>query len=617
MHVTKPKWQKEIESFKGIKSTFIIEGNIHDVYPVFERDTVFFLPLNEALYRVFNPSDSSDGYDFLFCDPTTGLYDIMAQSNLSERLRLYESGKTPAKPENDDLFGTAYKVENNERLSEIVKTAILKTDMDTPKDSHRPVAVVINFASRFISDPNELDECERNMFLNLMFASLNSPIIRTQSNTIIFVVEKYNDLPAWFYYNNPKVRTVSIPFPDRSDRASYIGQQFSSLLESKETKREMEKFIDITEGLKILELKELRTLVLKNEMPVSELQDAVAIYKYGVRENMWNSVDKTRIQNAKQEIEKRVMGQRVAVDKTILIIKRAVTGLSGMQHSSGKNKPRGVLFLAGPTGTGKTELTKAVAEMLFGDEQYCIRFDMSEYSQEHADQKLFGAPPGYVGYEAGGQLTNAIKERPFSILLFDEIEKAHPTILDKFLQILEDGRMTDGQGNTVYFSEALIVFTSNLGMTKMEKNRQGERIRVQNISIEEPFEEIEKKVQAAVMGNIRLELYNRIGKSNIIVFDFIRKDVSDLIVESKINNINKRILKQNKITVDASKCYEYFCQLAQNKEVLEMGGRGIGNLIEDKYINPLSEFIFDQSCQEESKVIVHVDKNKIVFSKEE
>lgn len=127
------------------------------------------------------------------------------------------------------------------------------------------------------------------------------------------------------------------------------------------------------------------------------------------------------------------------------------------------------------------EYAKTLAEKLFGDERSCIRFDMSEYGQSHSDQKLLGAPPGYVGYEAGGQLTNAVKHNPFSILLFDEIEKAHPSILDKFLQILEDGRMTDGQGNTVYFSETIIIFTSNLGI--YDTNRMGERVQKVNLLI--------------------------------------------------------------------------------------------------------------------------------------
>lgn len=147
----------------------------------------------------------------------------------------------------------------------------------------------------------------------------------------------------------------------------------------------------------------------------------------------------------------RVKGQDEAIKKVKSVIIRAYTGFSGLLHSTKPHKPKGILFFVGPTGVGKTELAKVTAEFLFGDEDVCIRFDMSEYSQDHSDQRLIGAPPSYVGYDEGGQLTNAVLEKPFCVLLFDEIEKAHPRILDKFLQILEDGRLTDGHGKTVNF----------------------------------------------------------------------------------------------------------------------------------------------------------------------
>ncbi|MHB9308697.1 AAA family ATPase, partial [Fusobacterium polymorphum] len=137
------------------------------------------------------------------------------------------------------------------------------------------------------------------------------------------------------------------------------------------------------------------------------------------------------------------------------------------------------LFFVGPTGVGKTELAKSLASFIFGDENACIRFDMSEYNHEHSDQRLVGAPPGYVGYEAGGQLTNAVKEKPFCVLLFDEIEKAHGRILDKFLQILEDGRLTDGKGETVYFSETIIIFTSNIGAAEVDSNIEPKEVKKQ------------------------------------------------------------------------------------------------------------------------------------------
>ena len=240
---------------------------------------------------------------------------------------------------------------------------------------------------------------------------------------------------------------------------------------------------------------------------------------------------------------------------------------------------------------------------------------MSEYSESHSDQKLFGAPPGYVGYEAGGQLTNAIKANPFSILLFDEIEKAHPSIMDKFLQILEDGRMTDGQGNTVYFSETLIIFTSNLGVTKKIIDSSGNESRKMLVSIDEPYESMEEKVVNGIKAHFKPEVVNRIG-NNIIVFDFIRDEVSKLIVSSQINKINRKIRKLKKIEIVINEeILEYYYKLSRKQEVLEMGGRGIGNLIEEKYINKLSDYMFD-SRKEEGKIVAYIENEEIKFKRE-
>ena len=175
-----------------------------------------------------------------------------------------------------------------------------------------------------------------------------------------------------------------------------------------------------------------------------------------------------------------------------------------------------ILFFVGPTGVGKTELSKALAKFLFGDEQACIRFDMSEYAQENSDQKLIGAPPGYVGYEEGGQLTNAVREKPFSIILFDEIEKAakpNPRILDIFLQILEDGRLTDSKGETVYFSESVIIFTSNLGASEVSSSGSNEEVAEEFIKIVKNYFDNEIK---------RPEILGRIGYNNIVPFNFIK-----------------------------------------------------------------------------------------------
>ncbi|MDE6472938.1 MAG: AAA family ATPase, partial [Ureaplasma sp.] len=170
------------------------------------------------------------------------------------------------------------------------------------------------------------------------------------------------------------------------------------------------------------------------------------------------------------------------------------------------------MFFAGPTGTGKTELSKSIAEFIFGDEKRIIRFDMSEFNHEHSDQRLIGAPPGYVGYDSGGELTNKVKENPFSVLLFDEIEKAHNKILDKFLQILEDGRLTSSQGEIIDFSQTFIIFTSNIGAN--------------NANINSSFDDLEKyfinEVKKYFYEELqRPEILNRISEKNIVAFNFI------------------------------------------------------------------------------------------------
>ena len=325
------------------------------------------------------------------------------------------------------------------------------------------------------------------------------------------------------------------------------------------------------------------------------MSSVIDLYRYGIRENPWDSLNSEVLRNAEETFQKRVKGQNHAVMKTLDVVKRAVTGMSGLQSSS-HAKPKGILFFAGPTGTGKTETAKTLAELLFGDESCCIRFDMSEYSQSHSDQKLLGAPPGYVGYEAGGQLTNAVKNNPFSILLFDEIEKAHPSIFDKFLQILEDGRMTDGQGNTVYFSECIIIFTSNLGI--YTRNEFGTR--EANVTYDMDYPEVQNRVRRAIEDYFKLELgrpeiLNRIGE-NIVVFDFIRPEIAELILDSQIERIKKSLSSEKRIELVIS---EKARNVLVSKAIdnLGNGGRGIGNIVESLLIDPLSRYMFDENIK--------------------
>ena len=283
-------------------------------------------------------------------------------------------------------------------------------------------------------------------------------------------------------------------------------------------------------------------------------------------------------------------------------------GLTGIHKSSSRSMPKGVLFFVGPTGVGKTEPSKALEKFLFGDEQACIRFDMSEYSQENSDQKLIGAPPGYVGYEEGEQLTNAIREKPFSIILFNEIEKAaqhNPRILDIFLQILEDGRLTDSKGETVYFSESIIIFTSNLGASEIQNTGEPTEISEQFLNkVKEYFNNI---IQ-------RPELLGRIGYHNIIPFNFINDpEFSRRIAASKLVPVKKGIMEKYKLDLQFESEPEFIDYILKVSDT-NKGGRDILNAINDNLLDELAVFLFenkdDLRAYRNSVLMVSVNKKK-------
>ena len=621
-----PKWQKEIESFRGIKSTFIIEGNIADIYPTFpenesgEKEKIDFCSLNRAIVNIFNSGETKNYYDFLFCDPLFGFSDPLNIGNTSVLVNRCEKQIDEEKNSVKQINGSEKRESHSGskaiKNSEIIRAAICKADNNCEEQARKSIAVVVNFASHFISSPEGLSPDETALFLNLLYASKNAIRGNRFVNTLILVVDKLNDIPVWFYLNNPNVRTISLPNPDRFVREAYINKYFRALSSDDEAiKKIKNKFIDLTDGMKTLEISELRRLNDKLNMPVEDITNVVSIYKYGYKDNHWERIRDKIGTDIKEKIEERVKGQDQAVDKIVRVIKRAVSGLSGMQHSSESSKPRGILFLAGPTGTGKTEIVKTIAEILFEDEKRLLRFDMSEYSAEHSDQKLFGAPPGYVGYDSGGQLTNAVKNNPFSILLFDEIEKAHKNIMDKFLQILEDGRMTDGQGQTVYFSETLIFFTSNVGISKeIVDSNTGEILkRVNIVKPGESYEDIHRKVKEAMMVKFKPEVINRIG-DNIVVFNYIDEKASKAIANSKIKKINENIQKKKEIDVSVTdEAKNRIHALCLEDEPRSNGGRGIGNVIEEHYLNPLAEFMFDSNIKAGQEIVVGCENEKIIF----
>jgi len=578
-----PKWAQEIARFVSVKPQFLLWGNVYDKYPKEKDSLIVNYTLTDYLKHLLSEEEYSA---VVLYEPVNGFTLLDGKPEEIKEIcgeTIINKPRTDTPPE----YTTKH-------IGSIIEKLVLNTT--------KRVAILLNFASRIPGC--SADETEKFYYTLFRLCQMAEPRMPSGSNSlkynaIFWILDKENDIPAWYTLDNSKLKIIPLPKPDYQVRKRIIetlSKDISGYPDLDEKKRNtcISIFIDQTSGLHVQEIISIVSLAKKENVPFKDIAEAIRRYKIGIVENPWSKLDLKKIGRADEILEIRVLGQPVAIKKASDIIKRSVFSLSGSQYSRYSNRPKGVLFFAGPTGVGKTELAKGITEMIFGSDTSYIRFDMTEFKESNADQRLIGAPPGYLGFDIGGELTNKIKQNPFSVILFDEIEKANPRIFDIFMQMLDDGRLTSGRGETVYFSEALIIFTSNLGIYDIDPVTDEKRVLVDD---KMNYPDIEATIKKEIenffkfkLSPPRPEILNRIGE-NIIVFDFIRPEISDKIYDKMMQSVLDTLKETHRISlsIDPSVTDTMKQEVCRD---LSMGGRGIGNHIEQIFINPLSRALF-------------------------
>jgi len=340
-----------------------------------------------------------------------------------------------------------------------------------------------------------------------------------------------------------------------------------------------------------------RTSLLRQEVTDEDIAKVVASWTHIPVSRMLEG-ERQKLVKMEDRLSERVIGQKAAIKAVSDAVRRARSGLQD------PNRPIGSFIFLGPTGVGKTETARALAEFLFDDESAMIRIDMSEYMEKHTVSRLIGAPPGYVGYEEGGQLSETVRRRPYSVVLFDEIEKAHHDVFNVLLQVLDDGRLTDGQGRTVDFKNTIIIMTSNLGSPIIQEYF------LDGHTDKAAHQAMEDKVMTELKRHFRPEFLNRVD--DVIIFQSLDEDQLSKIVEIQVAKLEKRLAQQNlTLTVDS----DAMKLLAKEGYDPQFGARPLKRAVQEQLLNPLSMRLLEGEFKPGDKIKVTADGDELLFAK--
>jgi ATP-dependent Clp protease ATP-binding subunit ClpB len=349
---------------------------------------------------------------------------------------------------------------------------------------------------------------------------------------------------------------------------------------------------------KLSEAKESGSQLVKEEVDSEDIAAVISAWT-GIPLNRMLQSEKEKLLHLEQELQNRVVGQHEAIESISDAVRRSRAGLQDVK------KPIGSFIFLGTTGVGKTELAKALAEFLFNNENSMTRIDMSEYQEKHTVSRLIGAPPGYVGFEEGGQLTEAVRRKPYSVILLDEIEKAHPDVFNILLQVLDDGRLTDNKGRVVNFKNTIVIMTSNIGSHIIQDNFT--KLNIDNK--EEVIAKTKNEVFELLKKSVRPEFLNRIDE--VIMFEPLQREDILRIVEIQFKGIKQRLLEQQvKLSITAE-AMEWLAQLGYDPQ---FGARPVKRVIQKQILNELSKQLLSGHVNKEKEIVVGLKNNQFTFS---
>ncbi|HXP48764.1 MAG TPA: AAA family ATPase, partial [Bacteroidia bacterium] len=381
---------------------------------------------------------------------------------------------------------------------------------------------------------------------------------------------------------------------EQAERMSDFGKvaeiRYGKTKDAEKRLEEMEKKWDVIKGK--------GSQMLKEEVDREDIAGVVSRWT-GIPVNKMLQSEKVKLLHLEDELHKRVVGQFEAIEAVADAIRRSRAGLQDTK------KPIGSFIFLGTTGVGKTEVAKALAEYLFNSENNIVRIDMSEYQEKHSISRLIGAPPGYVGYDEGGQLTEAVRRRPYSVVLLDEIEKAHPDVFNILLQVLDDGRLTDSKGRTVNFKNTIIIMTSNIGSHLILENYEDEKLDPDKV-----FERTREDVMDLLRKSMRPEFLNRIDE--VIMFTPLAKSDMKAIVALQFQDVVKKLAAENIRITATDESLEW---LASTGFDPSFGARPVKRLIQKQVLNELSKEILAGKVERNTDIVMDVFDNKVVFRK--